>query len=94
MDAVKIFRDKRLEKEMRDEPCFRCNKLGHTTDESKVYSSFHTDRDTCSIEFREIETCSPDYEVPGPGFHDVNLSSFSFINENKKDEKKLTRSRF
>ena len=32
-----------------------------------------------------------DYEVPGPGSYDVNLSSFSFINKHKNDDKKLTR---
>ena len=92
MDAVKIFRDKRLEKEVRDEPCFRCNKLGHTTDESKVYSSFHTDSgysfDRVS---RDRDVLASDYEVPGPGSYDVNLSSFSFINKHKNDDKKLTR---
>ena len=77
---------------MRDEPCFRCNKLGHTTDESKVYSSFHTDSGYSFDRVpRDRDVLAPDYEVPGPGSYDVNLSSFSFINENKKDEKKLTR---
>ena len=40
---------------------------------------------------RDRDVLAPDYEVPGPGSYDVNLSSFSLINENKKDEKKLTR---
>ena len=72
-----------------DNILFRCNKLGHTTDECKMYSSFDTESGHSFDRVpRDRDVLAADYEVPGPGSNDVKHSSFSILNEHKKSSSK------
>ena len=94
MDTVRVGRDTRLEEDKkRNEPCFRCNKSGHTTEECEAYSSFNK-RSGYTFE-RAIprDLLRQDYVVPGPGSYDVDVSSFKLLNDqnrkrNSPDESK------